>query len=102
MTSKIQKELHNIHDNMQKAHKNHEHALAVLGSEMKVSEIARFYEKNLSTLDTITASLIIDYLLKNEVDSKQAEAFKDGVLQFANFFQQCKIEMELRNSEDGE
>ena len=55
-----------------------------------MSEIAGFYEKNLSTLDTITASLIIDYLLKNEVDSKQAEAFRDGVLQFANFFSNVK------------
>ena len=102
MTQKITKQLHKLQENNNKPHDHHEHALAVLGSEIAVAELSKFYEKHSEVIDTITASLIVDYLLKNNVNSEQAEAFKNGVLQFANFFEQCKIEMELRNSEDGE
>lgn len=87
-----------IYKNNKKPHESYEHCLACLGEWESVNALADFYKTRISEIDIIVANLITDYALKQEYTSEKMNAYRDGVLAFADFLKSCKIEQEIRNN----
>lgn len=101
----MKQQIKTIYKNNEKPHRPEEHCLAILGDTAEVNRFADFCREHSASIDIVGANLIVDYLLRSkDVDSKQAQAFKDGVFLFAQFFNMCKIERENREEriKDGE
>lgn len=76
----------------------------VLGSNELVGVFAEFWKGNAGALHVIGANELVDYCsLNDDLDSRQIQAFKQGLAAFPSFFEACfaeKYQKELTAQND--
>lgn len=98
----MKQDIRKHYENASKGAETHQHAFETLGDWSKVTSFANFYRNHKDDINIIVAGAMVDKLLKEDVDSNEAKAFKDGLLRFASFFRMCKIEVENKNAKSKE
>lgn len=89
-------EIKKLIDNKEKSEKK---GLGVLGYKKDVKAFAIFWEQQGDNLAVVAADRLINFLIENDIDSKEARAYKKAQQDMNKFFIECWKERELERKE---
>ena len=71
----------------------------VLATQEKVDEFSEVWDNNQEGLMLISASLMHNFVTRNDFNKEDLEMYKRGLTDFALFFEQCSVDRKKRINE---
>lgn len=88
------KSLKRFQENLRKEKQNKSETLKILNNTKEWQNFANFWREHAGAIHTVSSVKLVDYLSKENIDSKQAAAYKAGLAELPVFLEQCYLDLE--------